>query len=193
MSSYRRAQIPVYVGSQRCLWETEVVDIDLPLLISKQAMKSTGMILNFEKDRATLNGDEIALDTTSSGHYALCLTRQRNQLSMLLAETSVTKPQHTFINFDMSRKSTEEKRKAAVKLHRQFGHPTHEKLSHLLKLSGSEDNEFLDVLQKMADLCETCMKYKKKNPRPMVGLSLSREFNATITMDLKQIQGKLIL
>ena len=37
--SYKRSHIPVYVGNHRCTLETEVVNLDLPLLISKQAMK----------------------------------------------------------------------------------------------------------------------------------------------------------
>ena len=194
VSSYQCATIPVYVGNQRCTLETEVVDIDLPLLISKQAMKSTGMILDFNKDSATLNGEEISLDTTSSGHYALSLTRQRNQLvEMSTPGSSEQKPQKAFMAFDVSGRTAQEKKKSAIKLHRQFGHPSHEKLASLVKLSGSRDEEFMKALQETAERCETCKKYKKKNPRPVVGLSLSRDFNATIAMDLKQIQGKLIL
>ena len=44
--------------------------------------------------------------------------------------------QGTLIAFDMTGKSDDEKKKVASKLHRQFGHPTHEKLAELVKLFG---------------------------------------------------------
>ena len=36
--------------------------------------------------------------------------------------------------------------------------------------------------------CKTCLKYKKKDLRPIVGFSLASDFNECIAMDLKQIE-----
>ena len=192
--SYKCAQIPIQVGKQQCMLETEVVDIDLPLLISKQAMKTSGMILNFHDDTAELNGENIVLDTSSSGHYILSLTRQRNQLvSSENLNEDANQQQATFMSFETKGMTEQEKNKVAIKLHRQFGHPTHERLAQLVKTAGSQDGRFVEIMQDVATACETCQKYSKKNPRPVVGMSLSKEFNGTIAMDLKQVQGKLIL
>ena len=51
--------------------ETEVVDRDLPLLYSKEAMKKASVIIDFVEDKATVNGEEISLETTSSEHYTI--------------------------------------------------------------------------------------------------------------------------
>ena len=190
------ACIPVWVGDQKCMMEVEVVDLDLPMLISKQAMKSTGMILNFNSDTATLNGVEFKLDTTSSGHYLLPLTKKRSQLvgpEKPSAVKSVTKQQEALIAFDTSKKTGEEKKKAAKKLHRQFGHPSHKRLAELVKSAGNKDEGFMGALKEAADGCDTCTRYSRTNPRPVVGMSLAREFNDTIAMDLKQINGHQIL
>ena len=34
--------------------------------------------------------------------------------------------------------------------------------------------------------CDICIKYKKKKPKPIVGLPLSRTFSETDDMDLKE-------
>ena len=54
--------LPVWVAKQKCMMGVEVVDSELLMLISKKAMKSVGMIINFSRDTATLNGVEFALD-----------------------------------------------------------------------------------------------------------------------------------
>ena len=51
----------------------------------------------------------------------------------------------------------------------------------------------MNALKEVAVNCETCIKYSRTNPRPVVGMSLSREFNGTIAMDLKQVNGCQIL
>ena len=79
INSFKTVTIPIYVGSQGGMLETEVVDSDLPLLVSKQTTKKSGMVVNFDRDTATFNGEEVSLGTTSSGHYSLSLTKPRNQ------------------------------------------------------------------------------------------------------------------
>ena len=55
---------------------TDVVDCNIPLLLSKRSMKSVGMILDFKNDKATVGKErrDIKLKITKSGHYALPLS-----------------------------------------------------------------------------------------------------------------------
>ena len=48
---------------------TDVVDSDIPLLLSKDPMKRAGTCLNFENDSVTMFKKKIPLRCTSSGHY----------------------------------------------------------------------------------------------------------------------------
>ena len=85
------------------------------------------MTLNFVEDTATINGEKIDLDTTSSRHYIIPLRQSQENILMTL---------------DMNGKSIRDKNKTAKKLHQQFGHPTHDKLLQLVKTAGAEDGEF---------------------------------------------------
>ena len=55
-----------------------------------------------------------------------------------------------------------------------------------------QDDQFFDILQNFSAKC-VCLKYKRKNPRPLVGLSLAKELNDVIAMDLKPLKNIQIL
>ena len=48
-----------------------VVDSDIPLLLSKPDMQCLGFRLNMENDTLEVDGRVIELDTTSPGHFYL--------------------------------------------------------------------------------------------------------------------------
>ena len=54
---------------------TDVVDSDIPLLLSKDAMKRAETYLNFEDDTVTMLKKKIPLNCTSSGHYYIPITK----------------------------------------------------------------------------------------------------------------------
>ena len=54
---------------------TDVVNSDIPLLLSKDAMKRGGTCLNFEDDTVTMSKKKIPLSCTSSGHYYIAITK----------------------------------------------------------------------------------------------------------------------
>ena len=89
--------------------------------------------------------------------------------------------------------SYQEKEKIATKLHNQFGHPSYDKLCKFLTNVGVKNGQFFDILQDFSAKCDVCLKYKRKNPRPVVGLSSAKEFNDVIAMDLKPLNNIHIL
>ena len=54
---------------------SDVVDADIPLLLSKTAMKRAQMTLNFNNDTAEMFGKRIELLCTTSGHYHVPISR----------------------------------------------------------------------------------------------------------------------
>ena len=54
---------------------TDVVNSDIPLLLSKDAMKKAGTCLNFEDDTVMMLKKKIPLSCTSSGHYYIPITK----------------------------------------------------------------------------------------------------------------------
>ena len=87
---------------------------------------------------------------------------------------------------DLSSKGTEEKRKMVSKLHRQFSHPSKERLRSLVTSAGIKDQQFLKLIETVSNKCEVCQLYKKPSPKPIVGFPNARVFNQTVAMDLKE-------
>ena len=65
------------IGKQKIDLETDVVDTDIPLLLSKSAMKKSSTVIDFDKDTAVMFGEKQKLIKTTSGHYAILLTNKR--------------------------------------------------------------------------------------------------------------------
>ena len=139
---------------------TDVVNSDIPLLLSKDAMKRAGTCLTFEDDTVTMLKKKIPLTCTSSGHNYIPITKPL---------PDKRKFKHILFIKEISSKNTVEKIKIATKLHRQFSHPSSKKLCDLVKNAGVTDPEFIKILQTLSNSCELCIHYKKTEPKPIVG------------------------
>ena len=76
-------------------------------------------------------------------------------------------------------------RQTASKLHRQCGHTGSEKLVKLLRNAGVRNRKLELEIEAVAIGCETCKKFKRPVPRPVVALPMASKFNEVIAMDLK--------
>ena len=68
--------IPASLAGKRGTLEIDIVDSDLPLLLSKKAMKKAGMKINMVVNTAELLGQTVKLMTTCSGHYCIPLLKE---------------------------------------------------------------------------------------------------------------------
>lgn len=66
--------VPCSIGGIRGTIRTEVIDCNIPLLLSKSSMKKAKMVVNFALDQVFAYGRHIDLKTSSSGHYLLPLS-----------------------------------------------------------------------------------------------------------------------
>ena len=172
-------KFPAVIGKKKVPIEANVVEADIPLLLSRKSMKVAGCTLDFKHDTIEILDQSIKLISTKSGHYCIPLTK-----FILNSEINTSIVLHTSAVEEMS---VEQKRQKALKLHRQFSHASKEKLSKLVRGSGSfNDKEFLSILAKCCDDCELCQKFKRPPSRPVVGLPLSDDFNQVVCLDLKE-------
>ena len=74
VKSKKKITLPCIIGGLRGKVVTDVVNCDIPLLLSKRSMKNIKMILNFKNDSVKIGKRNIKLQSTSSGHYALPLS-----------------------------------------------------------------------------------------------------------------------
>ena len=55
------------------------------------------------------------------------------------------------------------------------------------------DSEFIKFFKELPNSCEVCIRYKRTEPKPIVGFSLGTHFNENIAMDIKVINGNKVL
>ena len=151
--------------------------MSIPLFLSRKSMQKANTKIDFMKNKAVMFGKEIEFRFATSGHYFIPLVSQ--EISSTLFSTPI--------------KSNTDNKRIALKLHKQFGHPASSKLHKLLKDAGMNNIEWCKEIQHIEEICDTCQKYKRPHPKPIITFPLSKDFNESIAMDLKFYKNKPIL
>ena len=89
---------------------------------------------------------------------------------------------------DITGNTEEEKRRKALKIHRQFAHAPYYKIEKLLKEAGCSDKEFYSCVKEVCEKCDLCARLKKPLSKPVVGFRMADEFNKVVFMDLKEFK-----
>ena len=181
LNSKASYHIPAVIAGQEITIITDVVESNIPLLLSLKAMKNAKVKLNLENDTVEILGKSVALNNTTSGHYCLPLDNTNN----------ISVEQVCAVN--LKEIDSKERYKALLKLHRQFAHPPERKLTALLKDAGVWEDHFKDDLVEIQQKCQLCKRYAQTPPRPAVSLPMATSFNQKVAMDLKKWNDKWIL
>ena len=125
-------------------------------------------------------GNKVNLNLTGSGHYCVPLVPDYKISEVFAVEMHSLSPR------DQSR--------MILKLHGQFGHPPEPKLIELLKDANVWKDDYQNLLDRVYEKCrENGLCRFKRVVRPAVSMSLSKDFNEKVAMDLKSWNGKWIL
>ena len=189
VTSSKMATIPAVIGAKTVSIKTDIVNADIPLLLSKTAMKNAKMSLNFDDDSLSAFDQKIPLKVTTNGLYSLPITKSTQLLDNVCNE----KTSNPIVLTVAEEKSD---RAIAIKLHRCFAHPSSDRLLRLVNSAGttwSQNENLKKEIKEVTASCTVCKVFKKPPPRPIVGLPLASEFQESVAMDLKQYQGKQIL
>ncbi|CAC5360727.1 unnamed protein product [Mytilus coruscus] len=71
LKSVGEYDLPICMVGEQVKLKTDVVDSDIPLLLSRSAMKRAGVKMDLENDMAIIMEKEVSLNLTSSGHYCI--------------------------------------------------------------------------------------------------------------------------
>ena len=181
LKSKAEYSIPAVVAGKEVTIRTGVVDSDIPLLLSRKAMKTAGVKMDLESDTAMIFGKDVALNLTTSGHYCIPIDRAEN--------ISVSE----VFSVAIGEMDSKDRYKTLLKLHGQFAHPPVAKLKALLQDAGRWKDEFQELLEDIGKACDLCKRYMKTPPRLAVALPMASRFNEKVAMDLKQLNGQWIL
>ena len=178
-------QVPVIIANQLHVLPIDVIESDIPFLMSKNHMKKVGLALDLTNDTATANGQPIKINTTSAGHYTISLLGEDDTEDTLIMQHVLTT--------ELENADHKQQFKMLSKIHAQFGHRPKKVYIDLLKSAGQWKDHFEDMIDKIINGCEGCILRKRNPDRPAVSLSLSNDFNQVVSMDLKLFKGKNIL
>ena len=169
--------LPATVCNKDIRISTEVVKDKIPLLISKKTMEKSKMVMDFGNHTLTAFGHTQNMLCTESGHCSISLNKKsvHKDACFCTNENSVL---HT-ISINPN------KRKVAEKLHKQFAHPRPEQLKSLIRTAGKQDKELFKEIDSISESCETCVRFKQPELRPIVCMPTAKQFNDTVSMDLK--------
>ena len=167
----KKIKFPCVIGGIKTTITSDVVERDIPLLLSKPEMKKHGFILNMKDDRLEVEDQKVKLDTASSVHYYLPL----KQCEVEAEDVCISVDDESF----------EEELKIVTKLHRQSSHPSANNLKALVKNAEHLVDKTSQMVGNISAECETCKRYKKTLPTPVVSLPLATRFNKVVAMDLK--------
>ena len=107
--------IPAQIGKREVSIKTDIIDNELPLLISKEPMKKGETKTNFTKDKINILGQDMDIKFTSSDHYSIPTSKTYEAFN----EFDQNQSNNIFLSIDrISMKTFSEKKKIAEKLHK---------------------------------------------------------------------------
>ena len=150
-----KVNIPATIGNQNVFILTDIVDCEIPLLLSKASMKAANTKLDFASDTVNMYGADVMLNLTSNGHYCIPISTKHVALNKgSEAENGNFANIHLTIH-NLDEKSEKEKDAIAVKLHKQFGHPVDgNKLKQLLHDANINDKVLESSIDKITENCD---------------------------------------
>ena len=187
VSSLGSVSVPMYFGKWISL-KVDVVDVELPLLLSKQFMVESDTHIGFREADVTMFGiKQKIVKSAVNGHLCIPLVK-----SIVLDDEGNT-AYPVFFSEKLDGRSDQELKRIAIKLHRQFGHCKSSRLIKLLEKSDFHEKKFFDLIIQCEEACEICQMHSRTPMRPVVCISRASDFNESVAVDLKAITNKFIL
>ena len=178
-------KIPVIIANQLHVLDVDIINSDIPLLMSKDHMRKIGIALDMSNDTATANGIPLKINTTSAGHYTLSLLGEN--------DTEDTLVMQQLMLTELQNKDEKKQYKMLQKIHSQFGHRPKRVFVELLKSADQWRDDFDPMIDKILNSCEGCHIRMRNPARPVVAIAMSNDFNQLLSMDIKIYKGKYIL
>jgi hypothetical protein len=182
LSSGAMYKLPVKLRGENHMIEVDIINSNIPLLISRGEMAKLDISINNKNDTATMRGEPLPIMTTSAGHLIVDLLGRKQRVNM-----------EKVFSIRLLEADEETQMKTLDKIHKQFGHRSKKAFVSVLKTAENWTPKFSGMIDKIISGCEGCIMVKRSPDRPAVAMPMSTDFNQTVTMDLKIWKGKIIL
>ena len=112
--------LPAKIGNCDVTIKTDIVNEDIPLLLSKSSLKKSKSDINFYDNTIQILGQKLRLFETQTGHYILPIKKEKAIIEAIDCDMG-----ETCTLVCQTEMTPKEK---AIKLHRQFAHPSVNKI-----------------------------------------------------------------
>ena len=73
VTSLSSVKMPAQIGQKNCFTNTETVDENIPLLLSKTSLKKANTVLNLSNDEIKMFNQKIQTENSFNGHYSILI------------------------------------------------------------------------------------------------------------------------
>ena len=190
--SNKSVKLPVKLGDKLVKLKCEVLPVNVPLLLSNTTLSKSGTIINVPQQKISMFGQDVPVEKTSNGHFVINVMRKNEEFKN---EHTDVQTEEEFVKESTVMMLTEDclNEKTLLKLHKQFGHSSYEKIVGLLKAAEKDSTENLKILKKVISDCDICKRYKRTPPIPKICLPRAVEFNESVAVDLHQFENGLYM
>ena len=139
LKSKEEYSLPAVIAGNEVLIQIDIVESNIPLVLSRSAMKRAAIKLDLVNDTTVIMGKEVALNLTSSDHYCILLDK------------SEVVPVENVCAVKLDVLNRNDRFKTLLKLNRHFAHPPMKKLIALLKDAGVWKEEYEETLAEIGE------------------------------------------
>ena len=103
--SIKRVILPTFVANKNVLLSTEVVENDIPFLLSKEAMKKAKTYIDFSEDKIIVFDEEAPVKFSTSRHYCITVGKMNKENENILVQETIVCFSDDWKNKDRNKKA----------------------------------------------------------------------------------------
>ena len=176
-----KATIPAQIAQTNCSIEVEIIDTDIPLLLSKPCLQKADTVLDLKNDKVKMFNKNVDFKLSSNGHYPVNIlpndvSHFHETEQILILEQCTSEAEKIKISTKIHRQfeqytSEAEKIKISTKIHLQFGHTFPDNMKPLLTKSKLLHQKISTLVDKIYKGCNTSI-YMRPTPKPVASVKL---------------------
>ena len=189
IKSNKTVKLPVKFGDRNVQLKCEVLPVKVPLLLSNDTLSNSGTIIDVKNQKISMFDQDVPVEKTSNGHFVINIMRDKENIK--IQQDDVVQTEEELIKESTVLMLTEDglNEKKLLKLHKQFGHSSYDKIVGLLKASQKDSTANLKMLKKVISNCDVCKRYARTPPIPKICLPRATTFNESVAVDLHEFKN----